>query len=340
MNISKYLVSFLLISCISSAITGCSQSSPGVTSATTPSSVEPVKAPEVYDVICFQAMGLGVSRTMCDPEQTYKILRSSKITVSLKKETSVQQGNYTVANYNYSLDRKREQITASEMESLASQGANVYTMYYHRMATWGEDKNLIEVQLYNKDLGNFKMFDQSSSPVVFETGDTEVRVELPPRKEGLLGDMQAVQNGGMYRRKIKETTQPADGTVGGNKVDTTKSADETTSSDKPSPDTAIISHYRSIDNKELEKSWSNLSPSFKGSNLTKGFNEYTEWWNSVDKVYIGNVEVVKVSDTSSVVKADLSYKLRSGRIMNDKKKYISLVWTDGKWLINEKSEVL
>lgn len=91
--------------------------------------------------------------------------------------------------------------------------------------------------------------------------------------------------------------------------------------------------------KELEKSWSDLSPSFKGSNLTKGFKEYTEWWNSVDKVYIGNVEVVKVSDTNSVVKADLSYKLRGGRIMNDKKKYISLVWTDGKWLIDGKSEV-
>jgi hypothetical protein len=103
---------------------------------------------------------------------------------------------------------------------------------------------------------------------------------------------------------------------------------------RDNPDTAIISHYRSIDNKELEKSWSNLSASFKGSNLTKGYKEYTEWWNSVDKVYIGNVEVVKISDTSSIVKADLSYKLRGGRVMDDKKKYISLVWTDGKLMGN------
>jgi ABC-type lipoprotein release transport system permease subunit len=110
------------------------------------------------------------------------------------------------------------------------------------------------------------------------------------------------------------------------------------SSARPTPNTAIVNHYRLIDSRELDKSWNDLSPSFKGSNLTKGFGEYIEWWNSVEKVYIGDVQVIKSSDTSSVVKADLSYKLRSGRIMDDKKKYIYLVWTDGKWLIDGKSE--
>jgi hypothetical protein len=109
-------------------------------------------------------------------------------------------------------------------------------------------------------------------------------------------------------------------------------------SDKLTPDAAIVRHYRSIDNREIDKSWNDLSPSFKGSNLGKGFNEYMEWWNSVDKVYIGDVRVIKSSKISSVVKANLSYKLRSGRIMNDKKKYIYLVWTDGQWLIDGKSE--
>lgn len=110
------------------------------------------------------------------------------------------------------------------------------------------------------------------------------------------------------------------------------------SSERMTPDVAIVNHYKAIDNKDLENSWSNLSPSFKGSNLTKGFNAYIAWWNSVDKVYIGDVKVMRSSDTSSVVKADLSYKLRSGRIMDDKKKYIYLVWADGKWLIDAKSE--
>ncbi len=110
------------------------------------------------------------------------------------------------------------------------------------------------------------------------------------------------------------------------------------SSAESTPDTAVVNHYRSIDNRELDKSWNDLSPSFKGSNLAKGFNEYIEWWNSVEKVYIGDTRVIKSSETSSVVKANLRYKLRSGRIMDDKKKYIYLVWIDGKWLIDGKSE--
>lgn len=120
----------------------------------------------------------------------------------------------------------------------------------------------------------------------------------------------------------------------------TESISSNTSSNETatSPDTAVIDHYRSIDNGELEKSWNNLSPSFKGSNLEKGFNEYIEWWNSVEKVYIGDVRVIKSSETKSIVKTNLSYKLRSGRIMNDNKKYIYLVSTDGTWLIDGKSE--
>ncbi len=110
------------------------------------------------------------------------------------------------------------------------------------------------------------------------------------------------------------------------------------SSEKPTPDKAVINHYRSINSRELDRSWNDLSPSFKGSNSEQGFNEYIEWWNSVEKVYIDDTRVIKSSETSSVVKANLRYKLRSGRIMGDKKKYISLVWIDGKWLIDGKSE--
>ncbi len=110
------------------------------------------------------------------------------------------------------------------------------------------------------------------------------------------------------------------------------------SSEKLTPDTAVINHYKLIDNKELDKSWNDLSPSFKGSNLTKGFNEYIEWWNLVEKVYIDDVEIVKNSDRRSIVKANLRYKLRSGRVIKDKKKYIYLVLIDGKWLIDGKFE--
>ena len=231
MKISKSLASCLIISCMSVAITSCNSSSSGVyrgslyseTSTTTSPSPEPVKAPEVYDVICFQAMGLGVGRTMCSPDQTYKVSRNTQVTVYLKKETSVQQGTNTIVAFKYkdkNNNGELQKITVSEMESLASEGANVYTMYYHNVPVMlSNSQPFVEVELFNKDLGSFKMFDQDKTQVVFETGDTKVRVALPQRKEGLMGDMQAVQNGGIYR-KIVTTTQPATGATGG-KLDVT-----------------------------------------------------------------------------------------------------------------------
>jgi hypothetical protein len=134
-------------------------------------------------------------------------------------------------------------------------------------------------------------------------------------------------------------SSPSQATLDANQSSTNNSRSSpfaSPSGENLTPDNAIVSHYRSIDNRELDKSWNDLSPSFKGSNLTKGFNEYIEWWNSVEKIYIGDVKVLKTTDTSSVVKADLSYKLRSGRVMKDKKKYIYLILTDGKWLIDGK----
>jgi serine/threonine protein kinase, bacterial len=105
-----------------------------------------------------------------------------------------------------------------------------------------------------------------------------------------------------------------------------------------SPDTAILKHYQLIQNNQLDQSWTDLSTSFQGSNLAQGFQEYKKWWNSVNRIDIGRVETVDNSVSSAVVKADLSYTLKSGRVMSDQKKYIYLVWDNDKWLINGKSE--
>jgi hypothetical protein len=172
----------------------------------------PTPSPIVYDVICFQAVGLGVDRTMCSPDETYKVPRETEVTVYLKKETSVQQGTNTRIFFNYKNkinNGQTQKITIPEMESLASQGANIYTMYYHIVPVMlSNSQQFVEVELFNNKLGGFQMFDQDKTQVVFTTGDTNLRVEKPPRKEGLMGDMQAVQNGGIYRKKMIPT-EPA-----------------------------------------------------------------------------------------------------------------------------------
>ncbi len=105
------------------------------------------------------------------------------------------------------------------------------------------------------------------------------------------------------------------------------------------PDISLINHYKLIQNKQLDESWNDLSPSFQGNNLTKGLQEYKDWWNSVDRVDIGAMETIEKSANRAVVRVSLSYQLRGGRILADKKRYISLVWENGKWLIDKKSEI-
>jgi hypothetical protein len=110
---------------------------------------------------------------------------------------------------------------------------------------------------------------------------------------------------------------------------------------KITPDKAVINHYKLIQDRRLDESWQDLSTSFQGSNLAKGVSEYKAWWNSVDSVNIGSTEILEISQNkkSATVKADLRYKLRTGREIIDQKKYIYLVWDNDRWLINEKSDI-
>jgi hypothetical protein len=107
-----------------------------------------------------------------------------------------------------------------------------------------------------------------------------------------------------------------------------------------SPDKAVTDHYKLIQSKHFDESWNDLSKKFQGSNLAKGIGEYKIWWDSVESIYIGNIETLEISqnNNNAVVKADLKYKLRTGRMLIDQKKFIYLVWDNDRWLINEKSD--
>jgi hypothetical protein len=118
----------------------------------------------------------------------------------------------------------------------------------------------------------------------------------------------------------------------------TASQDDVENTGRPAPDAAIIDHYRLIQSKQLDASWTDLSASFQGANIEKGLREYKEWWNSVEEIQIGGVEILDRQSNTAVAKIDLSYRIRGGRIMHDSKKYIYLLWGNDKWLINDKKD--
>jgi hypothetical protein len=110
------------------------------------------------------------------------------------------------------------------------------------------------------------------------------------------------------------------------------------SAERPSPEAAIINHYKLIRSGQLDESWTDLSTSFQGANLAKGLSEYKEWWNSVETIQIGEVKILDRQSETAIAKVDLNYGIRGGRVMHDNKKYIYLVWDNDRWLINDKSD--
>jgi hypothetical protein len=111
-----------------------------------------------------------------------------------------------------------------------------------------------------------------------------------------------------------------------------------TNSDRISPDRAMAIHYQAINNGNLDEAWSDLSTQFKGSNLVQGKREFDAWWNIVRSINIGSITVVSNSGDRAVVKANLVYTLKQGRVFRDPKDKLKLVWDESskKWLIDGK----
>jgi hypothetical protein len=108
--------------------------------------------------------------------------------------------------------------------------------------------------------------------------------------------------------------------------------------DRSSPEEAIKNHYQLINNRELDASWKDLSDSFKVSNLTKGEKEYKEWWEQVKTVEIISTTLLLQDRDRAIVRVGLKYTLTTGRVKNDTRDRIYLIWDDSnqKWLINDK----
>jgi hypothetical protein len=110
------------------------------------------------------------------------------------------------------------------------------------------------------------------------------------------------------------------------------------SSNRPSPAQAITDHYRAINEGKLDESWSDLTTEFKGANLEKGKREYDQWWNTVQKIEVGEVTTESSSDNLVILEVGLTYTLKGGRVFRDPRNKIKLTWNkeSKKWLIDGK----
>jgi hypothetical protein len=102
----------------------------------------------------------------------------------------------------------------------------------------------------------------------------------------------------------------------------------------------IINYYQELNNRNYEQTWNSLSDNFK--QISVSYSDYQKWWNSVQEIKIGNVEVISVNENDTIVKAELSYILNSGKTFNDEKPYIYLIRNQNthNWMLDEKTSSL
>jgi serine/threonine protein kinase, bacterial len=99
----------------------------------------------------------------------------------------------------------------------------------------------------------------------------------------------------------------------------------------------IQEHYADLNKRNYQKTWTDLSPGFKAR--SKGFEGYTDWWDSVEYIDVLSVQSVSQRQNSAVVAPSLRYRMKDGRVADDTKDQIYLEWNaqENHWDIVDKA---
>jgi serine/threonine protein kinase, bacterial len=107
--------------------------------------------------------------------------------------------------------------------------------------------------------------------------------------------------------------------------------------EQTNPEKFIQEHYADLNKRNYQKTWTDLSPGFKSR--SKGFEGYTDWWDSVEHIDVLSVHLVSQGQNSAVVAPDLRYRMKDGRVADDTKDHIYLEWNaqEDHWDIVDKA---
>lgn len=108
---------------------------------------------------------------------------------------------------------------------------------------------------------------------------------------------------------------------------------------KSSPAEFVENYYNGINNKNLQKTWNQLSPALRSNRRLhpRGFDSYTGWWDGqVEQVEIDQINLVEQNDSSAIVDAKLNYLLRNGKQSPARVRF-TLVWdaVSNQWLVSD-----
>ena len=103
-----------------------------------------------------------------------------------------------------------------------------------------------------------------------------------------------------------------------------------------SPEYFIKKHYSDLNNRNYYSTWNYLTAQFQ--NKSKSFDDYRDWWDSVSYTEIGQIQVLKQTSTKALLDVQLTYVMKTGKVYQDPKSKIYLVWDKyaNSWVFKDK----
>lgn len=83
--------------------------------------------------------------------------------------------------------------------------------------------------------------------------------------------------------------------------------------------------------------WNNfLTASFQNHSSNGNFNEYVEWWKTVNRIDINGIEIVQKKEISAWARVNVNFYLNDGRVLNAREYDYSLVFDTAKriWMFD------
>ncbi|AFY32319.1 serine/threonine protein kinase [Calothrix sp. PCC 7507] len=119
----------------------------------------------------------------------------------------------------------------------------------------------------------------------------------------------------------------------------TPSAETPAQVDRPSPEQAIQNYFATINKREFQTGWNQLSPNYQSNKRLhpNGYLSYIDWWGGkVESVDVEEVNLVEASAETATVEAQLEYSMKTGKVVPSVVRF-SLLWDAGnsRWVVSD-----
>ncbi|MDJ0736660.1 MAG: PDZ domain-containing protein [Nostocaceae cyanobacterium] len=105
------------------------------------------------------------------------------------------------------------------------------------------------------------------------------------------------------------------------------------------PEETIVRYYQLINQRKYPDAWAILTRRFQRIEPDNNYNNYENWWESVESVKIDSIRLIEKNNGKAVVDAELKYLLKNGRQINDQSRITLILNSTGQWMINERRKL-